>query len=80
MNLWNHVPTLDLHLADFTRGSIPKTEGEKFNLIICNPPYVRHQAMATEEKWPLADLVAKTVGIRPSGYSGLYCYFLDAFT
>lgn len=76
LNLWNHEPPLDLKLADFTRMSMPKAENEKFNLIICNPPYVRHQAMAAEEKQRLQGLVTKTVGIRPSGYSGLYCYFL----
>lgn len=76
MDLWNHEPSLNLQLADFTRTSPPKSQCEKFNLIICNPPYVRHQAMAVSEKQRLADLVTKTVGIRPSGYSGLYCYFL----
>jgi predicted RNA methylase len=76
MDLWNHESSLDLELADFTRVSLPKTERDRFNLIICNPPYVRHHAMAGSEKQRLADLVTKTVGIRLSGYSGLYCYFL----
>ena len=76
MNLWSHERPLDLQLADFTRMPNPKIEDEKFNLIICNPPYVRHQAMVSTEKQRLADRVTKTVGIRPSGYSGLYCYFL----
>lgn len=76
MNLWNHEPPLDLQLADFTIASPPKSQREKFNLIICNPPYVRHHAMEISEKQRLADLVSKSVGIRPSGYSGLYCYFL----
>jgi len=76
MDLWNHEPPLRLQLADFTRLPTPKTESDKFNLIICNPPYVRHHAMATDEKLRLMDLVTKTIGIRPSGYSGLYCYFL----
>jgi hypothetical protein len=76
MDLWDHEPPLDLRLADFTRTSPPKSQAEKFNLIICNPPYVRHQAMTINEKPRLVDLVTKTVGIKPSGYSGLYCYFL----
>jgi adenine-specific DNA-methyltransferase len=76
MNLWNHGPPLDLQLADFTCTSPPKSQREKFNLIICNPPYVRHHVMEVSEKQRLVDLVSKSVGIRPSGYSGLYCYFL----
>jgi adenine-specific DNA-methyltransferase len=76
VELWNHEPPLELQLADSTRVSQPKTELDKFNLIICNPPYVRHHAITSSEKQRLRDLVTKTVGIRPSGYSGLYCYFL----
>lgn len=76
VDLWNHEPPLDLRLGDFTRVSAPKTEQDRFNLIVCNPPYVRHHAMTSSEKQRLVDLVARTVGIRPSGYSVLYCYFL----
>ena len=76
IDLWNQEPPLDLQLADFTQTSAPKLQNEKFNLTICNPPYVRHHAMSSREKLRLGDLVTETVGIRPSGYSGLYCYFL----
>ena len=76
IDLWNHEPTLDLQLADFTRTSAPKLQYEKFNLIICNPPYVRHHAMVLSEKRRLIDLVNSSIGIKPSGYSGLYSYFL----
>ena len=76
MDLWKSESLLELQLADFTRASPPKSEQEKYNLIICNPPYVRHQILASNEKQRLIDLVTQTVGIRPSGYSGLYCYFL----
>ena len=74
--LWNHKSLLDLQLADFTRAFPPKSEHEKFNLIICNPPYVRHHNLTSNEKHRLIDLVSQTIGIRPSGYSGLYCHFL----
>ena len=47
-------PPLDLKLADFTIKSAPKSEENKFNLIICNPPYVRHHAMTSYEKLRLA--------------------------
>jgi len=76
MELWNSDSLLELQLDDFTRASPPKLKEEKFNLIICNPPYVRHHNMKVSEKQRLMDLVNRTVGIRPSGYSGLYCYFL----
>ncbi len=76
INLWNHEQPLHLINDDFTRTPSPKTEKERFNLIICNPPYVRHHAMTSEEKKRLGYLAVTTVGIRPSGYSGLYCYFL----
>jgi len=75
-DIWNRESLLELQLADFTRASPPKSEREKFNLIICNPPYVRHHNLTSNEKRRLADLVNQTTGIKPSGYSGLYCYFL----
>lgn len=74
--LWNGDSLLDLRLCDFTRAFPPKLEQDKFNLIICNPPYVRHHDLTTSEKHRLIDLVNRDVGIRLSGYSGLYCYFL----
>jgi adenine-specific DNA-methyltransferase len=76
MELWNGDSLLELRLYDFTRVSPPKSEKEKFNLVICNPPYVRHHNMTASEKRRLMNLVNRAVGIRPSGYSGLYCYFL----
>jgi len=76
IDLWNHEPPLSLQLADFTRIPSPESEQGKFNLIICNPPYVRHHAMTTSEKQRLIEAVTTTIGIKPSGYSGLYCYFL----
>lgn len=74
--LWNHETPLDLKLADFTRVLSPEAENVRFNLIICNPPYVRHHAMSAVEKRRLVDLAKEATGFRVSGYSGLYCYFL----
>jgi len=76
MNLWNNESLLELKLADFTNASPPDSEQEKYNLIICNPPYVRHHDLTSSEKQRLNNLVAQTIGVRLSGYSGLYCYFL----
>ncbi len=44
-DLWKHTP-LRLRLEDFTRTA---PEG-RFNLLICNPPYVRHHHLGSEEK------------------------------
>src|SRR5262249_1809888 len=41
MELWREPP-LDLRIADFTKASPPSSEDDKGNLVICNPPYVRH--------------------------------------
>jgi predicted RNA methylase len=75
-DFWNRESSLELRLADFTLASPPKSEQQRFNLIICNPPYVRHHDITSTEKHRLMDLVTQIIGIRPSGYSGLYCYFL----
>lgn len=66
--LWQAYP-LDLHLTDFTRAEPPL---EKANLLICNPPYVRHHHLSAEDKQYLRQ---KTQG-RLSGLTGLYAYFL----
>src|SRR5439155_9922065 len=34
--------TLRLEVSDFTRAKPPEDQPAKFNLVICNPPYVRH--------------------------------------
>jgi hypothetical protein len=73
--LWNDTP-LKLHLADFTLASPPLLAQEKANLIICNPPYVRHHHLTKTEKQRLQRRTEQTVGIKLSGLAGLYCYFL----
>jgi len=73
--LWHDTP-LKLHLADFTRATPPATEPERFNLVICNPPYVRHHHIANGEKSRLRRLAERVCGVRLTGLSGLYCHFL----
>lgn len=51
-------------------------EQERFNLIICNPPYVRHHHILKEQKIQMKELIAEKIGIKISGLAGLYCYFL----
>ncbi|MCU0533408.1 MAG: N-6 DNA methylase [Hydrococcus sp. Prado102] len=79
--LWSHAP-LQLHLADFTQATPPNSNEAKANLLICNPPYVRHHHLTREEKLRLQRTTKQTVGVQLSGLAGLYCHFLclsDAF-
>ena len=73
--LWREW-ALDLELADFTRAVAPEAEAERFNLLICNPPYVRHHHIMSGEKERLQNAVRASCGIRIGGLAGLYCYFL----
>ncbi len=73
-NLWNGT-MLDLHLKDFTLAEAP-ADGEKFNLLICNPPYVRHHHIPSDDKRRLQALAWKSCGVKVNGLAGLYCYFM----
>lgn len=73
--LWRDT-SLNLDILDFTRLSPPNQQSERYNLIICNPPYIRHHYMSREEKIRLQKLTLKICEIRMSGLAGLYCYFL----
>ena len=70
IELWQGTD-LQLSLADFTR----QTPNKRFNLIICNPPYVRHHHLPAAEKNRLQTLTEQFSGIRLSGLAGLYCHF-----
>ena len=72
--LWDHLP-LSLTLGDFTMAK-PPGEGRGFNLVICNPPYVRHHHMDKAAKARLLAATAASSGIQMAGLAGLYCYFL----
>ncbi|OHB76237.1 MAG: restriction endonuclease subunit M [Planctomycetes bacterium RBG_16_55_9] len=73
--LWIDTP-LDLRLRDFTKEIAPQSESEKYNLIICNPPYVRHHHIVNTDKIRLQQAAFQASGMTLSGLSGLYCYFL----
>jgi len=72
--LWRDTG-LDLRLEDFTRAEAPG-DAEKFDLLICNPPYVRHHHITNGEKQRLKMRTQEASGIKISGLAGLYCYFL----
>lgn len=64
---------LDIELADFTQTK-PPSDG--FNLLICNPPYVRHHHLSGDEKRRLQVVSKEAAGVNLSGLAGLYCHFL----
>lgn len=72
--LWKGT-SLKIQLQDFTQTRVRPGE-EKANLLICNPPYVRHHHISSHEKVQLREIALQATGIRLSGLAGLYCYFL----
>jgi len=63
---------LTINHADFTLA----TPSPRFNLIICNPPYVRHHHMENGDKTRLQLQTLRASGMKISGLAGLYCHFL----
>jgi adenine-specific DNA-methyltransferase len=63
---------LHYKLADFTA----LEPDPRFNLLICNPPYVRHHHMPNDYKARLQLKTLKASGTKIAGLAGLYCYFL----
>ena len=74
-NLWADAG-LEVVRGDFTRvvatGSCPPAP----NVILANPPYVRHHHMDREDKERLQRLTFKMTGVDVNGLAGLYVYFL----
>lgn len=73
--LWKDTP-IKIKLTDFTAVPSPDREDDKFNFIICNPPYVRHHHIGSSVKERLQAKVLRTCGVRFNGLSGFYCYFM----
>lgn len=71
-DLWANYG-LDLEIADFTKTKPPS---DCFNLLICNPPYVRHHHLDGSEKKRLQAESKKSADVKLSGLAGLYCHFL----
>ena len=58
--------------GDFTR----LAPDRPYNLVLANPPYVRHHHLPREDKDRLKSLVSDRLGIAISGLAGLYAHFL----
>ena len=69
--LWGNSRLIIKH-ADFTN----EEPMPRFNLLICNPPYVRHHHLQSSDKARLQFHTTQTSGMKLSGLAGLYCYFL----
>ncbi|MGO9967682.1 MAG: Eco57I restriction-modification methylase domain-containing protein [Bryobacteraceae bacterium] len=59
--------------GDFTKQHLPE---QRFNLVLTNPPYVRHHHLPGAEKDRLKAQLARSLHLDISGLAGLYCYFL----
>ncbi len=69
--LWGHT-NINLVSGDFTEIE----SFENINLLISNPPYVRHHYIDKEQKAKLSAMTQKETGVSLSGLAGLYCYFI----
>ena len=74
-SLWADTP-LQYQFGDFTKAKPPETDNERANLLICNPPYVRHHHIPSAQKPHLQKASEEACGIRVAGLAGLYCYFM----
>lgn len=72
--LWRDYP-LEIRLGDFTT-AVPPEPQERYNLIVCNPPYVRHHHLGAAEKIRLQTATAAACGVHLGGLAGLYCHFI----
>ena len=64
-----------LHVVkgDFTKQPLPE---RRYDLILTNPPYVRHHHLSGTEKDRLRAKLARSLHLDISGLAGLYCYFM----
>lgn len=69
--LWKDTG-LTLKLADFTHAK----PSPHYNVLICNPPYVRHHHLHNGDKMRLQLRTQQASGMKLSGLAGLYCHFL----
>lgn len=70
--LWKNED-LEMRHCDFLK---EHHNGESYDLLVANPPYVRHHHINAETKKELQNEVLQKTGIKISGLAGLYCYFL----
>jgi hypothetical protein len=74
-DLWANAG-LEVVRGDFTRLVADGFRRPTPNLVLANPPYVRHHHIDREEKERLQRLVRQMTGVEINGLAGLYVYFL----
>lgn len=67
--LWGEE--LEVIEADFT-----EVRGRTANLLLANPPYVRHHHLSRAQKARLRERVREVTGVTCAGLSGLYVHFM----
>lgn len=67
---------LDVRTGDFTRLMAGTPLPPRPNLVLANPPYVRHHHLDPQDKERLQGLVRRLNGIEVSGLAGLHIYFV----
>ena len=55
---------------------MPPGLDRRANLILANPPYVRHHHLSREDKERLRTLITRLNGVEVNGLAGLYVYFV----
>ena len=73
--LWQGM-RLQLRAEDFTAALPPSAEAERYDLVICNPPYVRHHHLGRSAKTRLQRRSMQATGLHLSGQAGLYAHFV----
>lgn len=73
-DLWAEAG-LDVVRGDFTRIVASSSRPVAPNLILANPPYVRHHHLDREDKERLQALTYRMTGVEVNGLAGLYVYF-----
>lgn len=72
-DLWSPFG-LEIHLEDFTKQLL--LDARRFNLVVSNPPYVRHHHLTAEEKAYLQKSVKEASGVHIQKLAGLYAHFM----
>ncbi len=71
--LWSeHGLRLTVH--DFTTARV--ADDVRANLLIANPPYVRHHHLSVADKQRLKQMAVRRFGLEVSGLAGLYVHFM----
>lgn len=66
---------LKVIIGDFLCRKVRSIPQERPNLIVTNPPYVRHHHLTRERKSELRDQVSQATALTISGLAGLHAYF-----